>query len=217
MPCKNIVKIYIKDGYYHVYNRGTDRRAIFLDEQDYKVFLYFLKILLSEFHQGSTPLGVEPLKKSFYGEVALLAYCLMPNHFHLFLQQKTPEGMTEFMRNLSSRYVSYFNEKYKREGHLFQGSYKAALVDKDSYFLHLSRYIHLNPSELQGVNFREWPYSSYLDYLGKRKTSWLQLNQILSLFPRSVSLSQTDLFSYQSFVEDSAENTQGDLEPYMLD
>lgn len=109
------------------------------------------------------------------------------------------------MRRLATSYAMYFNKRYLRSGHLFQGIYKAINVDADVYLLHLSRYIHLNPIELTGmnlVNCLNYPYSSYLYYMEKKKASWIKPESILDQFRSAKKLALRDCFSYQSFVED---------------
>src|SRR5687768_78280 len=102
MPTKNTVKQFIEGGYYHVYNRGIEKRQIFKNDQDYGVFLKIIKSLLTD---SEAP--------DFSNEIDLIGYCLMPNHFHLFLSQKSPDGMTKFVKSLSTRYSMYFNARYK--------------------------------------------------------------------------------------------------------
>lgn len=165
MPAKYRVKTYLENSYYHVFDRGVEKRDIFLDEQDYRVFLHFLKFYLSP----PKPNFAHPLKeitdfkptrirvfsslnKPLNQELELLAYCLMPNHFHLLMFQKTLTGMTRLLRSLLTNYAMYFNRKYHRIGYLFQGNYKAVLILEEPYLLHISRYIHLNPAELTGTD-----------------------------------------------------------------
>ena len=152
MPARNTIKIYAADCYYHVYNRGVEKREIFLDEQDYSMFLHLLKLYLSpkELEEPLTrrDLVRARLAQSVGDEVKLVAFCLMPNHFHLLLKQSTKTGMIKLMRKLSTTYAMYFNDRYNRVGTLFQGPYKAIAIDTEPYLLHLSRYIHLNPIEL---------------------------------------------------------------------
>ena len=222
MPSKNIIKIFIEDGYYHIYNRGVEKRKIFLDEQDYAVLLHFLKQYLSPpppedvfltMTRSMTgfdpvrPRPIQPLDK----EIDLLAFCLMPNHFHFLLKQKTIDGITKLLRRICTSYVMYFNKKYDRVGSLFQGTYKAVLVDRDEYLLHLSRYIHINPvidkvRPCQGYKVctkpSEYPFSSYSYYLGKKKADWVKPDEILSFFKTARKTFSKDIFSYQSFVED---------------
>ncbi len=204
MPRKNSIKRYYENGIYHIYNRGVDKRDIFLNHDDYLFFLHLLKSALSEsLKRGSTPL-VTPMnigvyqRKNFYQEVELLAYCLMRNHFHLLLKQIHAKEMTEFMHSICTSYGMYFNKKYKRVGSLFQGIFKAIDIEEDNYLLWVSRYIHRNPTD-----FRTYAYSSYADYLGKRQTKWLNSQLILHYFTSS-TLRKAN--SYQRFVDNVAED-----------
>lgn len=229
MPAKNILKPYVENGFYHLYNRGVEKRIIFQDDQDYRVFLYYLKLYLSppSSEEGKNVSKGYSFTKSvrrrplnnFYQAISLLTYCLMPNHFHLLIKQKPANGIEKFMRSLGTKYVQYFNKRYERIGPLFQDTYKAVLIESDEQLLHLSRYIHLNPLEnnkkkysLQRILLNS--YSSYADYLGKRKTSWLHPEEILSFFKTAQRASLKDILSYQSFVEDYVqppEEILGDL------
>src|SRR3990167_11403612 len=205
MPAKNSTKTYVENGYYHIYNRGIEKREIFLDEQDCKVFLYYLKLYLSP-PEELVAMSQEILRVrrfiplNLYKQVDLLSFALMPNHIHLLIKQHTKDGIIKFMQRLSTSYVMYFNKKYERVGSLFQNTYKAALVESDSYLLHLSRYIHLNSfglkSSLDLVNF-----SSYPNYLGEKQASWVKPQEILSYFKNQGH--QKESISYKSFVEDS--------------
>lgn len=214
MPSKHIIKTYIEDGYYHVYNRGVEKRAIFLDDQDYRVFLHLLKTYLSpppppekqHTHPltkvaGFTPARLRPFFKSLHEEVKLLAYCLMPNHFHLLLHQKTRQGMTKLLRRLCTTYSLYFNRRYKRVGPLFQGRYKAALVNEDFYLLHLSRYLHLQPRELTRTDLVKYPYSTYQYYLGLKEAAWVRPEKILAFFKKAKEGFPPDILTYRKFVE----------------
>ena len=170
MPSKNRIKTYTENGYYHLYNRGVDKRIIFQDRDDYTRFLYLLKIYLSPLEnlQAEFPLlRTYLINKNLAGQVDLLAYCLMPNHFHLLVHQKNKDGITKLMRQVMTSYSKYFNNRFERIGPLFQDIYKAALVDSDDYLLHLSRYIHLNPL-YRGITVDEYICSSYFNYLGKK-------------------------------------------------
>lgn len=221
MPAKNAIKKYVEGGYYHIYNRGVEKRDIFLDRDDYATFLNLLKLYLSPpTNQNSTDIKRSDLKmayynrKNLYGFVELLAFCLMPNHFHLLVKQHVRNGIIDLMRCLSTSYVIYFNKKNERVGALFSGKYKAVLVTEDPYLLHLSRYIHLNPKEI-GKDYRSYDFSSYPDYLGKRKTHWMMPEEVLGYFG-SARKGQGELkafSSYQSFVEDYA----GDVEEVLGD
>lgn len=215
MPAKHSIKQYIPKGYYHIYNRGVEKRRIFQDRQDYVVFLSYLKTYLLPVDRSAFLLQLADPKlnwdkkgpilhllslKNFAKEIQLLTYCLMPNHFHLLIKQKNVDSMNSFMRALLTKYTLYFNKKNKRVGHLFQGRYKAVLVETDEQLLYLTRYIHLNPSKLQSTRtvLVDW-YSSYSDYLKLKNTPWINKNLILSFFSKT-----NPLLTYKNFVEDKS-------------
>lgn len=214
MPSKNSIKLYSSHSYYHIYNRGVEKRKIFQSQEDYKIFLKFLKTYLEPVQEqpkidvhlkNYSFRGVRRPLNNFNDEIELIAYCLMPNHFHLLIYQKIERSIEFFMRSLGTKYSQYFNKKYNRVGYLFQGTYKAALIENDAYLLHLSRYIHLNPSKetpLKDV------YSSYGDYLGSRQTNWVKPQKVLNYFNTARKTSLKDILSYQSFVEDYQENSR---------
>lgn len=215
MPSKNIIKQYVKNGYYHIYNRGVDKRTIFQNENDYVVFLRFLKeYLLPPGHPDLDVLReISPrrLPVNCFNEVELLAYCLMPNHFHLLVKQITEKGLIRFMRALSTNYVMYFNHKYSRVGPLFQGNYKAALIDEDPYFLYISGYIHANPAELITrvgplQKLEDYSFSSYPFYLGDKRCEWVKPDDVISVFKENTKSKS----SYKEFVEDIAFNKESE-------
>lgn len=162
--------------------------SIFRDDQDYKSFLYLVRKYLEPGFKEKryTPKGeeyfVEP--NHVHNEVWLVAYCLMTNHFHLLLFQKTLKGMTKLMSRLQTSYATYFNQKYQSQGSPFQDTYKAVIVKTEGQLIHLSRYIHLNPIRLVKVGPPEaWPYSSYSAYLNpEKKPSWLKPEGVLGSF-----------------------------------
>ena len=211
MPGRNTIKMYIQGGYYHLYNRGVEKRRIFLDAQDYKVFLNYLKEYLSPppkkseikkktfTFQGQSFKGISRLPKNYFQEIELLCFCLMPNHWHMLIKQSSLYSVTKFVRSLMTRYSMYFNKKYKRVGNLFQGRYRAVLVNDEAYLLHLSRYIHLNPSEL--TNDLLSAYSSYGDYLNLRHTPWIKSDYILSQFNDKVGVEFKKFNNYKDFIE----------------
>lgn len=206
MPAKNSVKQFIENGCYHLYNRGVEKRNIFLDSQDYNEFISYLKKYLD-------PLGSDP--KSLAGEVVLIAFCLMQNHFHLLVKQTTINGITRIMRAVCTKYAMYFNRKYGRVGTLFQGKYKACLVSNDAYLLHLSRYIHLNP--YPGSDPKLYQYSSYRYYLGEQRASWLNPELVLNFFHQEKKLGLMERQSYQNFVEDLVIDSRQVLEGLVLE
>ncbi len=216
MASKNSVKQYVENGYYHLYNRGVEKRKIFQDKQDYAVFLDYLKTYLmpkdtEELNKRLMDENTSPQEKAhalkllkmnnFYDEIHLISYCLMPNHFHFLVKQKSLNAIDGFINSLFTRYVMYFNRKYKRVGPLFQDVYKAVLVVSEPQLLYLTGYIHRNPKKLalKGGPFQTQP-SSYADYLGQRNTDWIKCKEILSFFS-----STNPVLSYQSFVEQTSD------------
>ena len=209
VPAKHVIKVYVENGYYHLLNRGVDKRPFFLDSGDYKKFLSLLKRYLT--NPDILPEHLQPprpiRRSDLYEKIKLIAYCLMPNHFHLLVKQETRNAITKFARSLSNAYVRYFNDRYKRVGALFQGKIKGVLVDSDAYLLHLSRYIHQNPEEVWDKGLRDYPYSSYAEYLGFRNTQWIYPEIVLDFFSSSENNLFYDYFSYRSFVEKPKEET----------
>lgn len=217
MPAKNSIKIYASNCYYHIYNRGVEKRLIFQDEQDYAVFLSYLKTYLlpkneKELRERLSDPNTSYKEKedilkllrlnNFADEIILLTFCLMPNHFHFLVKQGSADAIDRFMNSISTRYTMYFNRKNDRVGPLYQDVYKGVLVNSDEQLLHLSRYIHRNPvhqSASQGdalrVQLAKQP-SSYFDYLGKNHTEWVKPQEILAYFSKT-----NPSLSYQSFVE----------------
>jgi putative transposase len=175
MPDKNLIREYASDSYYHIYNRGVEKRKIFLDEEDHAVFLNLLKRHL---HPETQQDKYGRTFENYSNDIELLAYCLMPNHFHLFIYQgENKTVFTKLMRSVGVAYTTYFNKKYHRVGHLFQASFKAKRVENDAYLQHISRYIHLNPKDYSSYQWSSLPY-----YTGKNEAEWVKPGRILSLF-----------------------------------
>jgi len=221
MPSKNALKTYVDNGYYHIFNRGVEKRSIFLDQQDYEQFLNYLNEYLqpkddqSFFNKLSHP-GLRSREKdkiirmmrmnNFSGEISLIAYALMPNHFHLLVKQKNSVSINTFMRSLCTRYVQFFNRKYQRVGPLFQGVYKAVLIKDQSHYLHLSRYMHAQTLKFTDVDHNIVQPSSYPEYIGDRKTAWVHPQEILSFFNNSYPA-----LSYAQFVSEYRDLESGEL------
>lgn len=205
MTAKNRYKQYVDNTYYHCYNRGVEKRIIFQDDQDYKVFISFLKFYLTDpALRGPSPksFASQQLSNHFH-KIDLIAYCLMPNHFHLLIKQSDQNSMTKFIRALCTRYAIYFNKRYKRVGSLYQGRYKAVLVNNEMQFLYLTKYIHRNPLKILVHNPQElvsYPYSSYRNYLNIIHQDWINPENITYRYspknPRN---------TYKAFVEESKE------------
>lgn len=172
------LRIAYPGAYYHVTSRGNEQKDVFKSRKDREKFLEYLASATQR-----------------YGAV-IHAYCQMTNHYHLLLE--TPEGnLSQIMRHINGAYTTYFNVKRKRAGHLFQGRFKAILVEADAYAAELSRYIHLNPVKAGIVNRPEdYPWSSYRSYIGQSQaTEWLMTDFILGYFGASGE-------RYRAFVEE---------------
>lgn len=183
MPSKNSIKQFSPHALYHVYNRGVARQPIYLDTQDYDAFLRRLKLILLPKEQAEKLQisGSRIRLYNMYGDLNLQAFCLMPNHFHLLLQQADdPTAISRFISTLNTSYSMYFNRKYERVGPVFQGRFKAAPVDNDAYYTHLVRYIHCNPIALK-ANIYTYPYSSQQFYF-KQSEPWLNTASMEEMF-----------------------------------
>ena len=197
MPSRNRIKQYSADAYYHIYNRGVEKREIFLDDADYSKFLSLLERHLSgEEWEDKRGRSYIDLSK----EVELLAYCLRPNHIHLLLYQIDPEGMTRLLRRVMTAYSMYFNLKYDRVGGLFQERFKAALIFDEKHLWHISRYIHLNaiPPGAKFENPEHHRYSSYRYYQGQLRAPWIRPDRILAMHAEMGE-------SYEEFMRDYAD------------
>ncbi|HUV42452.1 MAG TPA: SH3 domain-containing protein [Patescibacteria group bacterium] len=197
--------------YFHVYNRGIANGIIFNDKQDYEVFLSHLEDYLtlpkkSEDLQktftvkGRAFRGVPHQPKNYFNKVELIAYCLTPDHFHLLLCPIAKDSLEGFMRSLSTKYSIYFNKKYQRQGSLFGGPYKSVSINDATCLLNMTHYLHQHLQEEKGNNLID-SYSSYADYLGKRKTSWVKASTVLSFFENFKNEFLKGIKSYKDFVE----------------
>ena len=167
---------------YHIMGRGNRRQNIYEDKTDYQYFL----ALLSDIQK----------KMPF----ELHSYCLMTNHFHLLLETKDKE-IWHIMKRLMQLYTEYYNNKYGRTGHLFQGRYRSCLVKDDAYFLQTSRYIHLNPVKAKMVLHPEdYLWSSYQTLIGMNHASIVTTSRTLAYFKKPQSQ------AYRAFVEDTSIN-----------
>ncbi|MEI8348985.1 MAG: transposase [Candidatus Omnitrophota bacterium] len=171
---------------YHITSRGDDRKKIFISEVDYTKFLEYLKSAQAKF--------------KFY----LYAYCLMDNHYHLFLET-AQANLSRIMQYINTSYTVYYNVKRKKCGHLFQGRYKSILVEADSYFLELTRYIHLNPVRAKIVTDPEaYRWSSYNEYIKKTKDNRIDKEQLRKYYKLSCG-------SYKTFILDGINKEESPL------
>lgn len=173
--------------FYHIYNRGTDKRRVFCDTYDYRRFLALLYICNQNKRVELTKVGITNVFTTIrIGEplVHIVAYCLMPNHFHLVFKENIEGGISLFMQKVTTAHTMHFNKRNGRTGALFEGSFKARHIDNDLYFKYLIAYVHLNPIKLIEPHWKEtgisdriracayldrYAYSSYLDYSGNER------------------------------------------------
>ena len=185
------LRIEYAGAFYHITARGNERKDIFKSRRDREQFLSYLASA-SERYQA-----------------IIHVYCLMSNHYHLLLETSAG-NLSQIMRHINGAYTTYFNTKRRRAGHLFQGRYKAILVEADEYAQELSRYIHLNPVRA-GItaNPEEYPWSSYASYIsGKNPPEWLCRDMILSYYGKKLKDAQG---RYREFVEAGREDQEDPL------
>jgi putative transposase len=182
MPRRQI--IFQTGNYYHVYNRGNNRQLIFFERENY---IYFLRQLRNHLITN----GVD-----------IIAYCLMPNHYHLLVYLQT-DDFSKLMQAFTLSYTKAINKRYQRVGSLFQGRFQAIHVDQEDYLLHLTRYIHLNPVCANIVEKAEdWEFSSYQEYIDLRQGSLPKIDGTRCL--RLATPTQfTSADDYRYFLEDS--------------
>lgn len=192
---------FVNGEFYHLYNRGLNKQNIFNSARDYSRFIqtfhyYQIQNPKPKFsnYRASKMFQINENRKI----VEIIAYCLMPNHFHLLVRQSKDGGISEFMRKFIHSYTKYRNVKNKLQGPLFQGIFKAVRVESEEQLLHLSRYIHLNPLvSFLSKDLNTYPWSSYPAYIGLTKNSEINPQEILNFFktPRE----------YKKFVLDQAD------------
>lgn len=188
----------VNNQYYHIFNRGSDKRDIFLQARDYKrfqqTFYYYQftgpKPRFSKFAKSDLKI-FKPDKTNKLVET--ICYCLMPNHFHFLIKQLKDNSIPIFISNLCNSYTKYFNTKYSRIGPLLQGKYQSVLIETDEQLVHISRYIHLNPivSKIT-TDLTSYLWSSYPEYITRQEKPCV-IKEILDFFPSPKK--------YQEFVE----------------
>lgn len=187
----------ILDNIYHVYNRGVEKRDIFNNDSDRLRFVKGLAIFNDKRPVTNSDIKFQDSESVLIQReslVSILAFCLMPNHFHLLLKPLVDDGITKFMRKIGVGYANYFNLKYKRVGSLFQGRFKSVLISNESQYLYIPFYIHLNPLDLRFPDWRDkgikeqktaikfldnYKWSSHADYRGKSNFPFIVDKHIL--------------------------------------
>lgn len=158
-------KTKFQGGIFHVYNRGADGRAIFLDDDDRHSYVERLAHARKDFN------------------ITPLAYCLMPNHIHLLLRQDSDEPIARLMSALHTSHAKRFNIKHRRFGHLFQGRFRQAVIRRNNHLLHVIAYIHLNPLEARLIpNLEEYRWNSHAEYLNPESAAITDAREGLEFF-----------------------------------
>lgn len=171
MPYRDIQ--FAQGHYYHIYNRGVGRQPIFRERDNYLFALRRVKKYTNQLN------------------IAVVAYCLMPNHYHFLLRQDGREPAGLLPQRVFNSYTKAFNKRYDRTGTLFEGRYKAIHVDKDTYLLHLCRYIHANPVKDGLVSrLEEWSYSNYHEWIGARDGTLVDQAFVWEHFPAAQTYRQ---------------------------
>lgn len=174
----------------HVYNRGNNKEKIFFDEQDYKAFLFRLGLVLgfdekelSNESMLSMPYSRIRITDTNKNNYKLHSFCLMPNHFHLMIEQTKGVSVSNLILKMCTSYSKYLNKKYARVGHVFQDQFKSVLIDSDSQLMWTSAYIHMNPVKDRIVKHpREYKWSSYRDFIDERNLPITHTDFLKSIF-----------------------------------
>lgn len=188
-----VARLTYPQGFYHIYNRGLNKEQIFRDNQDYlKIVSTIIKLLKND-------------------EWVIYAYCFMPNHYHLLVEEKRIPIAKLIGRTFTS-YSQYFNRKYHRAGPLFQDRFKSKLIQMDTYFLELSRYIHCNPVKAGLTKIPEtYPYSSMGEYLGIRPTNLIKWDKVIKLIENSAK----GIAEYRKFVNAGINLDLEEYDPFL--
>ena len=187
---------FVKGYYYHIYNRGVDKSPIFYNSDNY---LYCLRLIKRY--------------SARYG-ISLIAYCLMPNHYHFLLRQDGDIPLYRFINSLFNSYVQAVNRQQHRKGSLFEGRYQYVHVNRDEYIIHLCRYIHMNPVKANLVLRPEnWPYSNYCEWINLRRGTLKDQDFITAYFQSPNE--------YLAFCENTSESVEKEsqmlIERYKID
>ena len=203
---------FINNAYYHIYNRGVDKRTVFEDRRDQDRFLESVAIFNDENSVGSIfqhKFQDQLLSPSRAKDklVNIIAYCLNPNHFHFILEQLVDGGISEFMKRLGG-YTSYFNNKYERSGSLFQGVFKSIHIDSNEYLLHVSSYVNLNDRVHQlggSASKLVKSMSSWGEYTDKKTKGICEKDIILGQFRVLSEYKRFALSSFETILERKGE------------
>lgn len=184
MPSKFVVRDFRDNACYHLYNRSINGENIFLDTQDFRVFLFYIYIYTTPSEQVSKRFSDLPKRlreKTLVSQLNVLAYNQMSDHFHLIVYQLRSDAIPKLMKQVANGYTVYFNQKYHHRGPVFSGRYKAVEVSQNDGLTDLTRYLHLEPVK-RGVvpSPQDYEWSSYAAYIGKESFINCNINQVMS-------------------------------------
>ncbi|HBB37004.1 MAG: hypothetical protein A2374_01900 [Candidatus Moranbacteria bacterium RIFOXYB1_FULL_44_23] len=202
---------FIKDQYYHIFNRGIDKRKIFLDDFDYRRFLLSMRLMNDEQdglmirwrdHKKTYPKAtVETFLRSDLRKrnplVKIVCFSLLPNHYHFVLEQLAKNGIERFMQRVGIGFTMYFNKKYNRSGVLFQGKCKSSLIKSTHHLLYLSAYVNCNAEVHNISDAKKYPWSSLSNFLRKSKSDICNGEVIWSQFKNNKE--------YENFAKENVE------------
>ncbi|MFA5888989.1 MAG: transposase [Candidatus Paceibacterota bacterium] len=182
-------KEFAEGSFVHIYNRGNNKERIFFDEQDYKAFLFRIALVLGYNQEElknemlTMPYSRIRVEPSRINTFKIHSFCLMPNHFHLIVEQCKDKSLSKLMSSICISYSMYINKKYKRVGHLFQDRFKSNIIEDDAQLMWTSAYIHMNPVKDGIVKSPEkYKWSSYNDYVEERNLPIVTKDLLLDLF-----------------------------------
>jgi|SRR3989339_483840 len=208
-------KNFSKGSIYHIYNRGNNKEIIFRDEQDYRAFLFRLGLVFGISKENLNKCEITKSPKSRIRIVSfdskdfkLHAFCLMPNHFHLLIEQCSEESISKLILKISTSFSKYINIKYKRVGHVFQDRFKSVRIKTNPQLMLLSSYIHMNPVKDRVVNEPgDYKWSSYLDYLSDRNNLIIHTEFLTKVFGSKNNFVNENIKLYKKIVSKAAFDT----------
>ena len=213
--------IFAPGEFYHVFGRGVSKQNIFLDTRDYVRFLFLILHFQSSVKVDNISRNVNTFLKRVHfplssskqenivanREVGLVCFTCMPNHFHLLVEEKVEGGISSYMHKVLMAYAKYFNTRYEKSGHVFQGPFGAKHIENNEQLLHTSAYIHHNQTELMQWKGKEhmYPWSTYTDYVNENRWG--------VLLEQGIVMDQFDTMKhYQNFVTQSGVKAKIDFD-----
>ncbi len=179
MQSQNVVKANLLNGYYHVSSQSINKELLFKDESDYRFFSsLFERYLLNKDSQHKKIIS----SKKIYDSVEVIAFCIMPDGFHLLVYQIDSGGVSNLMHNIMTNYRQYYSDRYKKSARLFDGQYKTQFISSDDKLLHISRYIHIEPCD-----WIDYPHSSLRAYLYDDVPCWMKKSRIVKLYGSAIN------------------------------